>query len=75
MSEDLYSGHWDFWSHIDAPLDDLRAQYSIPPLDPRFAAVEDEHVARADFERPGVESPPKLSSVPIADRLPAVAKS
>jgi hypothetical protein len=73
MSEDVYSGHWDFWSHVDAPLDDLRERYSIPPIEARFAAVDDEHVARADFERPGVEAPPELSSVPIADRPPADA--
>ena len=73
MSEDVYSGHWDFWSHVDASLDDLRERYSIPPLEARFAAVDDEHVAWADFERPGVEAPPMLSSVPIADRPPADA--
>jgi hypothetical protein len=71
MSEDVYSGHWSFWDHIERPLDELRAEWAIPALDPSLAAVPDDQVRRADFVRPGLPEPPAVSSVPIADRPPS----
>jgi hypothetical protein len=68
MSEDVYSGHWSFWDHVEQPLDELRSQWAIPPLDPALAAVPDDQVRRADFVRQGLPEPPVVSSVPIADR-------
>ena len=29
---------WDFWGSVGRPLDDLRAEYTVPPLDPAHAA-------------------------------------
>ena len=68
MSEDVYSGHWSFWDHVAQPLDELRARWAIPPLDPTLAAVADDAVRREDFVRAGLPEPPAVSSVPIADR-------
>jgi hypothetical protein len=67
-TEDVYSGHWDFWSVVDEPVDGLRTRYGIPPLDPADAAVADDEVRRADFERAGVRPPPRVSTVGVADR-------
>lgn len=71
MTEDVYSGHWDFWAHVTTPLDELRERWGIPALDEAMAAVRDDGVQRQDFERPGMPLPPEVSSVPIADRPPA----
>jgi len=71
MTEDVYSGHWDFWAHVTTPLDELRERWGIPALDEAMAAVPDDGVQRQDFERPGMPLPPEVSSVPIADRPPA----
>lgn len=30
---DLSDGTWDYWSVMDRPIDELRAEYGIPPLD------------------------------------------
>ena len=68
MSEDVYSGHWSFWDHVEQPLDELRSRYGIPPLDASLAAVPDDQVRREDFVRSGLPDPPAVSSVPIADR-------
>jgi hypothetical protein len=68
MSEDVYSGHWSFWDHVERPLEELRSQWAIPPLDPALAAVPDDQVRRVDFVRDGLPEPPAVSSVPIADR-------
>jgi hypothetical protein len=73
MSENVYSGHWDFWAHLTTPLSELRNRWSIPDLDPVFAAVEDDAVCREDFERSGMPPLPTVSSTPIADRPPAPA--
>ncbi len=71
MTEDVYSGHWDFWAHVATPLADLRARWGIPDLQPEYAALTDEDVRRSDFERPGMTPPPAVSATPIADRPPA----
>ena len=70
MTANLYDGHWDFWSHVETPLDELRNRYGVEPLDPTLAAVDDQHVQRSDFERPGIDPPPPISSVPITDHPP-----
>jgi hypothetical protein len=72
MTEDLYSGHWDFWAHVEVPVDELRTTYGIPTLPPRLAAVDDADVVRDDFSRAGMEPPPPVSTVPISDH-PSVA--
>ena len=68
MSEDLYSGTWDFWSLVDADLDDLRARYTIPALDPADAALADEDIVRDDYLRPGLPPPPELGPAGTVDR-------
>ena len=35
---DTLSHDWDFWQHVDRPLDDVRAAMGVPPLDPADAA-------------------------------------
>ena len=67
MTEDLYSGHWDLWSHADTPLEELRRRYGIAPLDPAQAALADDAIDRRRFERPGLASPPPVSDVAISD--------
>ncbi|MCP9851184.1 ubiquinone biosynthesis protein COQ4 [Cyanobium sp. Morenito 9A2] len=37
-SGDTFNPDWDFWQHVDAPLDDLRAAMGVPRLDPADAA-------------------------------------
>jgi hypothetical protein len=71
MTENVYSGHWDFWAHVGTPLAELRDRWGIPDLAPVYAAVDDDDVRRDEFERPGMPTPPSISSVPIADRPPA----
>ena len=46
MTENVYSGHWDFWAHAPKPLEDLRRRWSIPPLDPAMAALNDDEIHR-----------------------------
>ena len=70
MTANLCDGHWDFWSHIETPLDDLRNRYGVESLDSALAAVDDQHVQRADFERPGIDPPPPTPPVPITDHPP-----
>jgi hypothetical protein len=38
---DIFGPQFDLWSAAAVPLDDLRARFGIPPLDPRFAAAGD----------------------------------
>lgn len=38
---DVFDPAWDFWASVERPLDDLREQYQVPPLDPSDAA--DDH--------------------------------
>ncbi|HKP67411.1 MAG TPA: hypothetical protein VJX31_12345, partial [Casimicrobiaceae bacterium] len=38
VSVDLFDDAWSFWSAATQPLDVLRAQYGVPPLDARYAA-------------------------------------
>lgn len=70
MAINVYDGHWDFWEQVRVPVEELRERYAVAPLDPADAAVDDEHVQRRDFERPGVTPPPPISSVPITDHPP-----
>jgi hypothetical protein len=35
---DTLARDWDFWSHVDEPLDDVRATMGVPRLDPADAA-------------------------------------
>ena len=73
MNEDLYSGHWDFWSHIGTPLDDLHERYGAHPIEPAMAALADDDVRRSAFERPGLPPPPPISTTHIADHPPAAS--
>ena len=38
LTGDTLSKEWDFWAHVDEPLDDVRAAMGVPPLDPADAA-------------------------------------
>src|SRR5581483_3892337 len=38
---DVFDTAWDFWAASTQPLDELRAAYGIPPLDPAHAASGD----------------------------------
>jgi hypothetical protein len=35
---DVFDDAWDFWSHVDRPLEDMRAEYEVPPLLAALAA-------------------------------------
>ena len=37
---DPFAADWDFWALAEAPLEDLKRQYRVPPLDPRDAAAD-----------------------------------
>lgn len=67
MTEDLFSGTWDFWSYVDEPVEDLRRRYAIPQLDPQDAALDDRDIDRDLFVRPG-QPLPELSAVGVAER-------
>ena len=71
MTENVYSGHWNFWAHATAPLTELRSRWGIPELELAYAAIGDDEVRRSEFERPGIAPPPAVSSTPIADRPPS----
>jgi hypothetical protein len=30
MTENVYSGPWDFWARVEAPLPELRSRWGIP---------------------------------------------
>lgn len=32
------SSGWDFWAHVDEPLEELRAAMGVPPLEPADTA-------------------------------------
>ena len=34
MTENVYSGHWDFWAHVTTPLGELRNRWDIPDHGP-----------------------------------------
>lgn len=38
---DTFGQAFDFWALIDKPLDELRDDFGVPPLDPRYAARSD----------------------------------
>lgn len=67
MREDLFSGTWDFWAHAAEPLDELADRWGVPPLDPADAALEDDQIDRALFERPG-QPLPQISGTGVAER-------
>ena len=58
MAVDVYDPAWDFWEHVPRPLDELRAEYAIAPLDPADAALDDDEVRADPFRRPGEPDPP-----------------
>jgi hypothetical protein len=35
---DVFEDPWQFWSHVEAPLADLRHDYGIPPVEPALVA-------------------------------------
>jgi len=35
---DVFARDWNFWDHVDTPLDELRATAHVPPLEPQYAA-------------------------------------
>ena len=41
VSTDVFDESWDFWAASTRPVDELRAEYGVPPLDPKFAASGD----------------------------------
>lgn len=67
MTCDVFSGTWDFWAHVDVPLDELRERWGIPPLDAADAALPDEAIDRQLFARAG-KPLPALSTVGIVER-------
>jgi hypothetical protein len=38
LTGDTLARDWDFWAHVDRPLDDVRAAMGVPALDPDDAA-------------------------------------
>jgi hypothetical protein len=38
LSGDTLSRDWDFWAHVEEPLDAVRTAMDVPPLDPADAA-------------------------------------
>ena len=62
MAVDVYDPTWDFWEHVPRPLEELRAEYRIPPLDPADAALDDDQVRADPFRRPGEPDPPTPGS-------------
>ncbi len=38
LTGDTLAADWDFWEHVDQPLDAVRAAMAVPPLDPADAA-------------------------------------
>jgi hypothetical protein len=41
VTTDVFAAGWDFWAVVGEDLEALRRRYSIPPLEPRYAAVGD----------------------------------
>jgi hypothetical protein len=48
---DVLSPDWDFWAVVEGELDELRAEYGIPPLLPADAAVGDEVIVTGKADR------------------------
>ncbi|MCC5953020.1 MAG: hypothetical protein JJU45_13095 [Acidimicrobiia bacterium] len=67
MTCDVYSGHWDFWDHVDEQVSDLRRRWEIPPLEPSLAALPDDAIVRDDYLRAGMTPPPQLGPDAIKD--------
>ncbi|MGH9033777.1 MAG: hypothetical protein ACRDZV_16760, partial [Acidimicrobiia bacterium] len=38
VTTDTFARDWDFWHEVERPLEDLRAEYHVPVLEPRHAA-------------------------------------
>ena len=38
VTTDVVAADWDFWAATPVPLDELRAQYNVPPIDPAMLA-------------------------------------
>jgi hypothetical protein len=38
---DVFAPGWDFWAQVERPLEEVRAEYAVPALDPRYAAHGD----------------------------------
>lgn len=38
VTTDVFDPDWDFWTEATRPLDEIRADYAVPPLDPVHAA-------------------------------------
>jgi hypothetical protein len=45
---DAFGEGFDFWAHVETPLTQLRNDFAVPPLDPRYAAHSDA-VAGVDY--------------------------
>jgi len=41
VTTDVFAPEWDFWAQVEEPLEELRAAYSVPMLDARYAAHGD----------------------------------
>ena len=41
VTTDVFDQTWDFWAATGRPLDELRAEYTVPPLEPQDAASGD----------------------------------
>jgi hypothetical protein len=41
VTTDVFDPSWDFWAATSRSLADLRTEYAVPPLDPKFAASGD----------------------------------
>jgi hypothetical protein len=41
VTTDVFARTWDFWAQVERPLEALRTEYAVPPLDPRYAAHGD----------------------------------
>jgi hypothetical protein len=64
---DVFSGTWDFWAHVDEPVDQLREDFRIAPLAPEAAAVPDDQIDPALFARPGFTIP-RISTERVVER-------
>lgn len=51
---DTFDGSWTLWDHADGDLEQLRADYGIGPLDPRFASTMPVP-SKGDVHRPAAD--------------------
>jgi hypothetical protein len=58
MTTDVYDPGWDFFSHAHRPVEELRTEYSIPPLAPGDAALDDDAVSSDPMRQAGMADPP-----------------